>query len=336
MALQSSGAISLNDIQTEFGGTNPISLSEYYRNGSYVTSNNTNVPTSGAISIGNFYGAVLQFQHTITSNQQNLDLDTYLTNVGWNGSDPVGLTINSGVYIWTDTTSTAALIISSALSNKLIITHNGFIMGKGGNGGYRADDATAGGPAISNSASGVSCYLGSSGYIGGGGGGGAGSMDDGGGDDQGHGGGGAGGGNGGGQLSGRLGGTGGAIGEVGGNGGSSWTQGGFGGGAGGGGGSADEINGGGGGGGGRIMPGTGGAGGDGIYDGGAGGSAGNPGSDQATKWGGAGGGGWGAAGGKTLNYNNTTYWYGGAGGKAVTGTAISFYGSTSNVYGANG
>jgi hypothetical protein len=30
MALPSSGAISFSQIQTEFGGTNPISLSEYY------------------------------------------------------------------------------------------------------------------------------------------------------------------------------------------------------------------------------------------------------------------------------------------------------------------
>lgn len=58
MALQSSGAISLANIQSEFGGSNPISLSEYYRNGSYTTSNNTNVPTSGTISMGNFYGAI--------------------------------------------------------------------------------------------------------------------------------------------------------------------------------------------------------------------------------------------------------------------------------------
>ena len=32
MALQTSGAISFADLQTEFGGTNPISLSEYIRN----------------------------------------------------------------------------------------------------------------------------------------------------------------------------------------------------------------------------------------------------------------------------------------------------------------
>ena len=46
MALQSSGAISLNDIAGEFGGATPHAMSEYYRNGAYVTSNNTSVPTS--------------------------------------------------------------------------------------------------------------------------------------------------------------------------------------------------------------------------------------------------------------------------------------------------
>ena len=32
MALQTSGAISFADLQTEFGGSNPVSLSEYVRN----------------------------------------------------------------------------------------------------------------------------------------------------------------------------------------------------------------------------------------------------------------------------------------------------------------
>ena len=36
MTLQASGAISLYQIQNEFGGSDPISLSEYYKNGSYV------------------------------------------------------------------------------------------------------------------------------------------------------------------------------------------------------------------------------------------------------------------------------------------------------------
>jgi hypothetical protein len=49
MALQTSGAISLSNIQTEFGGSNPISLSEYY-------SAAGGVPASGAISLSDFYG----------------------------------------------------------------------------------------------------------------------------------------------------------------------------------------------------------------------------------------------------------------------------------------
>ena len=36
MTLQTSGAISLSQVQSEFGGSNPISMSEYYRGGSYV------------------------------------------------------------------------------------------------------------------------------------------------------------------------------------------------------------------------------------------------------------------------------------------------------------
>lgn len=50
MALQTSGAISLLNIATEFGGSAPHSLSEYYGASS-------GIPTSGVISIGNFYGA---------------------------------------------------------------------------------------------------------------------------------------------------------------------------------------------------------------------------------------------------------------------------------------
>jgi hypothetical protein len=59
MALPSSGVLTLNDIQTEFGGTNPIDLSEYYRGGGLVpdTAGNAGIPTSGVISVTDFYGA---------------------------------------------------------------------------------------------------------------------------------------------------------------------------------------------------------------------------------------------------------------------------------------
>lgn len=56
MALQSSGAISLANIQTEFGGSNPISMNEYYRGGGLVPSAVTAVPASGTIDMADFYG----------------------------------------------------------------------------------------------------------------------------------------------------------------------------------------------------------------------------------------------------------------------------------------
>lgn len=71
MTLQTSGAITLANIQTEFGGTDPISFSEYYAGGTYVPSGtsgtNGAVPTSGAISFFNFYGTsdVLDIQTVV-------------------------------------------------------------------------------------------------------------------------------------------------------------------------------------------------------------------------------------------------------------------------------
>lgn len=60
MTLPTSGPLSFADIQAEFGGTNPISLSEYYAGGTYVpagtTGTNGAVPSSGQISVANFYG----------------------------------------------------------------------------------------------------------------------------------------------------------------------------------------------------------------------------------------------------------------------------------------
>lgn len=60
MTLPTSGALSLNDIKGEFGGPAAPSLNDYYAGGTYVPSGTTGtngaVPSSGAISINNFYG----------------------------------------------------------------------------------------------------------------------------------------------------------------------------------------------------------------------------------------------------------------------------------------
>ena len=49
MALPSSGTLKLSDIQGEFGGSNPIKLSEYY-------GADAGVPNSGTIKVSDFYG----------------------------------------------------------------------------------------------------------------------------------------------------------------------------------------------------------------------------------------------------------------------------------------
>jgi len=58
MALSSTGTIKFSQIQGEHGGANPISMSEYYRGGSYVSTNNTTVGTSGRLHMSNFRGTV--------------------------------------------------------------------------------------------------------------------------------------------------------------------------------------------------------------------------------------------------------------------------------------
>ena len=118
MPLPSSGPLSLNDIQTEFGGTNPISLSEYYAGGANVPAGTTGtfgaVPSSGTISIRNFYGTS-KIVYRLDSGTYSdfafapLDAQTTLT-VGSNGALDVS-TFNSGVlasYNWLTPTATAS------------------------------------------------------------------------------------------------------------------------------------------------------------------------------------------------------------------------------------
>ena len=56
MAIPTS-VITLSSIQGEFGGVDPISLSEYYSGGGFVRPEVTAVPTSGTISMSEFAGS---------------------------------------------------------------------------------------------------------------------------------------------------------------------------------------------------------------------------------------------------------------------------------------
>jgi len=94
--------ISLANIQSEFGGSNPIGLGEYYRNGAYVGSNNTNVPTSGPIKLSNFFCAVNEIVRYITATSTNVNASSYFTAGEWSSSAPKRLVINSGVTVGAD------------------------------------------------------------------------------------------------------------------------------------------------------------------------------------------------------------------------------------------
>jgi len=112
MALQSSGAISLANIQSEFGGSNPISLSEYYLNGAYTTSNNTSVPTSGAISIDNFYGAIRAVYVTYEI-------------IGAGGGGGGGLTTNTNFASAGSAGGDSTITYTAAGGSSTVITSNG-------------------------------------------------------------------------------------------------------------------------------------------------------------------------------------------------------------------
>ena len=295
------------------------------------------------IAVGNFYGASKKFSFAISANTADIYADSaYLTAKGWDGASYFQMTINAGIYVYSTSAPAAgppndALLIKGSFPYGFGVVNNGYILGKGGAGGFATSGSTTnltgkvGGPAlgISNTftTDTMSIINNSGAYIAGGGGGGAG-MRNSGGEIWGGGGGGAGGGSGGQAYQSRGGftlgspGGGGAVGVAGGNGSGNGASGGGGGGAGGGGGgyvldgiSSTRNGGGSGGGGGRILPGTGGANGNSAADGGAGNAVGGSISSGGDNVGAAGGGGWGAAGGNFSSSQGTVS--GGAGGAAI-------------------
>ena len=296
MTLPSSGTISLNQIHVEAGGSS----------GSTASINDSDIrvligkSSEASMSFNEWYGASREItltSETLINSQSNRQEVTTSSFISTNGT----LIIPEDFWVWSDSTSTAGLIVDT---QNATIKNYGKIIGKGG-----SNNGTDGGDAISITASGVTIINYSGAYIAGGGGGGGQGR-------NGQGGGGAGGG---------VGGTPGVLNAAGSNG--TGEQAGFGGGAGGGGAGLTFSGAGEGGAGGRILPGSGGAGNGG---GGAGGSAGNAGSNGSGGQAGGkagGGGGWGASGGEGYfdgNPGSPATRPGGAGGKGIEANSNSF------------
>ena len=201
MAIQGSGLIKLSDLQAEFTGSNPISMSEYYRNGIYVTANNTSVPTSGSTSLSNYYNAVRQFAFSILSSYTTTqDLRALALSAGWDGSAPVVATINSGVTIRgaigggggggasvvpygsngiAGSAGSVGLTVSGSFPGGVSLINNGTVYGGGGGGGAGGSTGAGGGGGAGGAALSISVPISitnNSVFGGGGGGGGGGSA----------------------------------------------------------------------------------------------------------------------------------------------------------------
>ena len=185
MALQTSGAISLNDIHVEVGGTSGTNCSL------------NDADFRSLIGVGNqanqslllYYGQSNEIPLTSAGNvngqaqRKQISASSYISSGGT-------LSIPSSMWVWSDDRTVAALTVDIPCT----IINNGKIIGKGGQGGsglrvknlphpttsaYNAGYGTTnlgtgsdGGPAINVTSSGVTIINSSGAYIAGGGGGG--------------------------------------------------------------------------------------------------------------------------------------------------------------------
>lgn len=141
MALPSSGPLAFTNIQTEFGGTNPIGLNEYYRGGPYVPSgpSTATIPTAGTIAANNFYGTSRRISVPLTISSPTYNYDVY-TNRGPTyeaGITDVTVTVSPGAIVGSTSTATYAMLVPNTFSpgDSVTIVNNGVIQGMGGAGG---------------------------------------------------------------------------------------------------------------------------------------------------------------------------------------------------------
>lgn len=189
MAIPGPGtAISINTIATEFGGTVPHSLSEYYRGGGLVPNTPTNaaIPTSGQIAIGDFYGASARtsISLVISGNTYNYDVYSNRGPTYTAGTSDITVTVNPGVTVGSTSTPTYAMLVPSAFSptDTVTIVNNGVIQGMGGAGGRGAQAASPSNPlpSLAGSVGGSAIFVNrpttitNNGVVAGGGGGGGG------------------------------------------------------------------------------------------------------------------------------------------------------------------
>lgn len=104
--------VTLTSIQTEFGGANPVNLSEYYRGGTYVPSgqstsatDGTAISTSGTIRIGMFRGLTETVSGTVLASGSDI----------WNASDVEYFSAASAASITVNSDGTVSRVGNESL-----------------------------------------------------------------------------------------------------------------------------------------------------------------------------------------------------------------------------
>jgi hypothetical protein len=135
--------LSFQDIASIF--TQPVTsvaINRYYRGGTIVADNlaNQQVPKVGAISVADFYGDArgrIFVNLVLTSNTFNFDVYANRTNAYVPGLTDISVLVNPGVYVGSNVAGVPAMSVPSSFSggDTVSITNNGFIYGRGGQGG---------------------------------------------------------------------------------------------------------------------------------------------------------------------------------------------------------
>jgi hypothetical protein len=117
------GQISFSDLQSEFGGSNPISLSEMYSGGSALGAPLANVPSSGQISISQL------------KNIDKRDGNGDRINIASGVPNSTHVIFTTSGDCFSTTSATPALTLSGSRTGATTLVINHGVYGKSGNGG---------------------------------------------------------------------------------------------------------------------------------------------------------------------------------------------------------
>lgn len=142
MTLPATPPLSMSQIATEFGGSLPHSLSEYYGAAA-------GVPASGTLSFTDFLGKSAGFSVSLTvaTTVYDYNIRSQAIAAGWDGVTPLSVTLTNNGTILSTNTATPALRTGSSFpaGSSISVINNGLIAGRpgaagtGGWGGNNAD-----------------------------------------------------------------------------------------------------------------------------------------------------------------------------------------------------